>query len=349
MARREDLRINYGKGLRIHDQFRGLPHIDSEDPEFMVDVFSRAKEVCDEQGLEVNWRNIFRQAKTLAMTEFRDPFRDHEPPRHQFLCSLLEPGLEVMRYFPRIAEKLGMNVERELSPLWEYIDPDLAIRLVFRHWNYFSNMLDDLPEVKEKLRALEEKPTLRLFHHRGEHGLTASIRGDDIQIGIRENLDEHDATNARRFEGILGPTILQVTDRWIVEEFIDLPRAEQYDLFSTRAPEIFGNLLGCALKRIHNEGFSYNASLVNSVFIDPETDRLYVTNWCLARENGETEGDISRVKETLRDRYLKGVGKPNDGAAFLSSKGTIPFIKAIRGFYDGYRRNKQYPLFSAIK
>lgn len=348
MARREDLRINYGQGLRLPDLYQELPHL-NQDSEFMTAVFFRARELCVGQKLEVTWQNVFRQARNLMSTEFKEEFRDHSDPRHQFSCSLADPGLEVMRYFPRIAKRLGMNVERELAPLWEYVDPDPHLRLKFRHWNYFSQMLYDLSELKEKLLALEEKPTLRMFHHRGEHGLIASIRGDTMQIAIRENLDEHDVANAKTFEGTLGPTILQVTDRWIVEEFIDLPSVAEYDLFSTRAPKVYGNLIGCALRQIHDAGFSYNASLENSVLVNPETNKLFVTNWCHARQNGKTAKDLDNIRQTLKNRYLHNIGEPNQGINFISSNGTIPFIQASRGFHDGYTGNKQYPLSSSVK
>jgi len=342
----------WGKGLRIPDLFNELPHIDEEDPEFMYELFYRAKEVCDTDGGEVSGIGLLRAARRLSQTEFRDSFRysehKHNPARYQLGLSLLEPGVEVMRYLPRIAQRLGVNADREFKPLWEYVDPDFMTRLDFVHWNVASQILDDLPELEEELRTMDSKPQLKLYQTQNTHGLTAEILGNSIQIGLRAIIDEHDLPNAQQFDGNLGPRIINTTDKWIIEERPDLTRIELYDRFDTRQPYLYGNILGSALSQIHDTGYSYNSNLHDQVYIDPKNNKIKITNWCQARQNGETESDIEMAKKILHQRYIRSIGQDNGEYSGLSSFGTQPFIQAQKGFYDGYNKKIQLPFSEKI-
>lgn len=340
--------INFGKGIRVPDLYNGLPDIEGVDPEFMFDVFYRAKEVCDKKGIDPSGWELLKTAKYLSMTEFRDEFRSHDQPIHQFGLSLIEPGLEVMRYLPQIAQRLGMNTEREFKPLWEYVDPDFMMRINFGHWNKVSQILDDLPQLADKLHTMEDKPAFFLLGRITEHGLVANILGNNIQLSLRANLDEHDVPNALHFSGNLGPEVMEVTDKWILEQYMDFPRIEEYDMFTTREPHSYGTLLGSAVKQIHNTGYSYNASFYGNIFADPEKNRVVVRDWCNARYDGKTIDDIKRAKALLRERYLRELERPTDNNLHLSSYGTQPYIQAYQGFIEGYSSGKHVALLSPI-
>lgn len=341
--------VMYGRGLKVTDLYEAMPHISEEDPEFMLDIFFQAKELCEQNGTELDAWQLMRAAKHLALTDFRQDFRSHANPRDQFLGSLIQPGLEAMRYLPKIVKRLGMDPDRECKPLWEYVEPDFMTRINFGHWNKVSHILDDLPELADRLREMEEKPIFYLTNKVTEHGTTASILGDDFRISLRRNLDEHDVPNALRFSRNLGPEVLHITNRWIIEDAPDLPKIETYDRYNTRHPFLYGNLLGTAVRQIHTTGYSYNDNFYDNIYIDPETDKLLVTNWCAARQDGNFEIDLANAKKILRARYLEDLAKSTSSHPHLSSYGTTPFIEAYKGFVEGYGKGVQIPLVKDLK
>ena len=345
----ERFRTNYGVGLRVPDLFDKLPHLDDVDPELMFDIFHRGKELCIEEGVELTGFHLMHFAKRAMLTDFRQVLWDasRNDAMNQLMVSLLEPGLEVMRYLPRIAERLGLNVDREFKPLWEYIEPDFMTRLMFPHWNIVSHMLDDLPQLTEELSLMPEKPTFNLIGNQKDHGTTATILGDNIKLSIRGNLDEHDVLNAVKFAGNLGPEILATTDRWILEEYFDYPKIESYDMHATQDSFTYGTLLGSALSQIHKSGYSYNSSLYDRVSVNPATNQLHITDWCYAREDNDTEKDFDSVKKLLKSRYLGNL----DHSKYprISSFGTQPYIQARKGFYEGYSNHHQVNLSSVLK
>ena len=334
--------------LGLPELYEEMPHLDEVDPEFMFDVFFRAKEVLEEQEIEVDSFNLLRCAKRLAVTDFKKEFMTHSPPMHQFHLSLIDPGMEVLRYLPRVTQRLGINPNREFKPLWEYVEPDFMTRLNFGHWNKVSHILDDLPELAEELRTLEEKPMFFLVNKITDHGTVGNIIGKDFAVSVRANLDEHDVPNALHFSGNMGPKVLQVTDKWIVEQYFKFPFIEEYDQFETSESFLYGNLLGAALRRIHNEGYSYNASLRQNVFIDPTSNNLHVRNFCDARKDGNFEGDLINVKNLLREKYLQDVTVPLDRNTYLSSYGNLPYLQAYKGFIRGYEKGEHLPLVMAL-
>lgn len=333
---------HYGKGLKLPDLYQELPLVENFDREIMFDIFARAKQACIEEGKEIDFVNIFANAKLLALRELKGSAVDN-PSQHHFLLSLVDPGLEVMRYFPNIAQRLEINTEREFAPLWDYVNPDLAVRLKFKHWNYISRMLYDLPELKSQLLALDIKPALRMHNTQNKHGLSVSIRGEGFAVGVRGNIDEFDLPNAEKFAGSLGPRVFYSTNEWIVEELLDYPTAETYDLFTTRESGVYGNLLGQALNQIHRQGYSYNSSLNKAVRVNPESGNIYVTNWCNARPDNQTSGDLESVQKIFEQRYRNINSRP-----YLSTLGQDAYYKALTGFYEGYYEGQRYPLSSTI-
>lgn len=327
--------FSFGKGLTVPDLFNEFPHIDEVDPEFLLDLFERAKEKCTEYFGELNGYTLVRTANILSNTEFKEEFRPFKGNGiWQLGVSLSDPGLEVVKYLPKIAKRLGMNIDREFKPLWDYIEPDFMTRLNFGHWNKVSHILDDLPDLAKKLYSLDRKPTFYLLNRVTEHGTTAAILGDEIQVAIRANLDESDTENANFFSGNLGPKVLQITDKWIVEEFFEYPHIEINLHQNTQDPFTYGKYLGQALSEIHNLGFSYNRSLEKNVFIDQD-GKLRITNWCNARRDDKTSSDIKTTIQILKNRHMKYLGK-SENHVYPQFTGTLPYLKSLKGFYEGY-------------
>src|SRR3990167_1429199 len=119
-----------GEQLTYADIYNENPEVLDEDPEFLLDLFQDAVNKCKETGQPVTLKNVFYQTKVALFAMDRQEYHQHYP----LVLSLTEPSIEILRWFPPLAEKL--RIEFYLKPLWEFVCASLIFFFKISFMNF---------------------------------------------------------------------------------------------------------------------------------------------------------------------------------------------------------------------
>jgi len=278
--------------LTYSDVYYENPDVLEENPEFLLNLFGEAVNVCREKGRPITLKNVFYQTQVLLGEREYDTYNQH----YALLLSLSEPSIEILRWFPNIAEKLGM--EFELTPLWEYVDPDVMLAFNIHHWNSAYNIIESVPGLAERLKVREEKLPMTLLDYGDERGLVALIIDGDSSLVIKKTMHSKEEGIVKKVARIVGPEIIESTNGWIVEEFIDGIPAQK---LVADHPDIIGGAFGVALKKTHALDLAYLDRFDRRhLLIDPKTKKVSLIDWSSAEENGDQNKDIRNAVTTMK-------------------------------------------------
>lgn len=304
-----------GQPITFQTLYHELPQIDNEDPELVLDILLAGKRKCEERGLPLDMLHIIKGANWATRDpEYRKEFR---LGRHDHLrLSLCEPGFEVLRWFPRYAERLGVDIQ--IARLLDYVQPSVLMGMSLVYWNNALRIIEAIPEVRDNLKERDQKPGLTLLDYGAERGLVALI-DDHEESFVIKSAREAEEPIARKVSGIVGPRIIASSEDWIAEEFMHQKSPEQF----LSQPEVVGAALGVALRKTHGLGISYNDRFRGHLKINPQTYRVSLIDWSNAKEDGEIRGDLGRAVHEIKSWYKEDLQAQ---------------VEALRAFAQRYRK-----------
>jgi len=281
-----------GEQLTYADIYNENPDVLDEDPEFLLDLFGDTVNKCKEIGQPVTLKNVFYQTKVILFAMDRQEYHQHYP----LILSLTEPSIEILRWFPPIADKLGIDFE--LKPLWEYVEPNVTMAFNIHLWNSAYSIIESIPEFAEKLRMKENKPPMTLLDYGDERGLVAVIIDEESSVVIKRTLHDGEESIAKKVAGIVGPEVIESNNKWIVEKFIDGIAAEE---LVAEHPDIVGAAFGVALRKTHFLDLAYLDRFDRRhLLIEPKTNKVSLVDWSSADENGNQFEDIKNAVATMK-------------------------------------------------
>ncbi|OGD81451.1 hypothetical protein A3A54_01610 [Candidatus Curtissbacteria bacterium RIFCSPLOWO2_01_FULL_39_62] len=281
-----------GEQLTYADIYNENPEVLDEDPEFLLDLFQDAVNKCKETGQPVTLKNVFYQTKVALFAMDRQEYHQHYP----LVLSLTEPSIEILRWFPPLAEKL--RIEFDLKPLWEYVVPSVTLAFNIHLWNSAHNIIESVPELAKRLKAKEEKPPMTLLDYGDERGLVAVIIDEESGVVIKRTLHDGEESIAKKVAGIVGPEVIESNNNWIVEKFIGGIAAEE---LAIEHPDIVGAAFGVALRKTHFLDLAYLDRFDRRhLLIDPKTNKVSLVDWSSAKENGNQFEDIRNAVATMK-------------------------------------------------
>src|SRR3989344_5235682 len=146
-----------GEIVTFNTLYHELPEIDNEDPEFLIQLFEEAGNLCLSVAQPLTVENLLRKAKRIAVKEFDDFYRNH----YHLLLSLLEPGFEVLRWMPKNIP--GLNIETSLSRLNDYVNPSPSLGFSLLDWERAVEIIEAVPDLADELRQKPVKPSMTLL------------------------------------------------------------------------------------------------------------------------------------------------------------------------------------------
>lgn len=296
--------------------YNEIPEVDNEDREFMLDLFADAVKRCEERKQPQTLKNIFSQAQRILIQMGAAEYRQH----YSLMVSITEPSIQIFRWFPPIAEKLGIEID--FKPLWEYVEPNVTMALNIHLWNRACAIIEGVPEFAQTLKTKVKKPQMMLLDYGDERGLVAAIIDDETKLVIKGTVGPDEERIARKVAGIVGPSVVYSNQNWIVEELLDGIPVEN---FIHTQPEIVGAVLGVTLGKTHNLDLAYLDRFDRGhVLIDPQTLKVSLIDWSSAEEFGDKSQDLKNVVRTIRTWY------DSDNESI---------VKALKSFKAAYIKN----------